>query len=183
MTKENTQSLALAVETSGRAGSVAIGAGGEIVDEITFSGAMRHSAELFTATEKLLKQINAKIQDVKHIYIAAGPGSFTGVRIAVTMAKILAFCTKASIIAVNTTEAIVTNASVAIAEEDFPIEPVTKNIINNLWLQYFYNSNFKLFAKVQYIKDKNHYSNRVSQYKGFTAEIGIELLLSGHLGL
>ncbi len=122
MTDQNAQPLALAVETSGRAGSVAAGIGGEILAEITFSGALKHSAELFTSAEKLLNQINAKIQDVEQIYIAAGPGSFTGVRIAVTMAKMLAFTTKASIVTVNTTQAIVTNASLCIAEQNLPIK-------------------------------------------------------------
>ncbi len=122
MTDRKTQPVALAVETSGRAGSVAAGIDGKQLAEITFSGALKHSAELFTSTEKLLQQINAKIQDVEHIYIAAGPGSFTGVRIAVTMAKMLAFTTKASIVAVNTTEAIINNASVAIAEQKSTIE-------------------------------------------------------------
>lgn len=122
MTDQKTQPIALAVETSGRAGSVAAGVGGKMLAEITFSGALKHSAELFTSAEKLLNQINACIQDVEHIYIAAGPGSFTGVRIAVTMAKMLAFTTKASIVAVNTTEAIVTNASIAITEQKLPIK-------------------------------------------------------------
>ena len=46
--------LILAVETSGRAGSVAIAQGPKLIDSIHFTGPMRHSAELFTSINHLL---------------------------------------------------------------------------------------------------------------------------------
>ena len=78
MAVKTTKSVVLAVETSGRVGSVAAGIGDDILAKITFSGAMRHSAELFPATEQILAQIGRKIDDVGQIRIASGPGSFTG---------------------------------------------------------------------------------------------------------
>ena len=106
------KSLILAVETSGRTGSVAIGAGDDILAEKTFSGQMRHSAELFVSAERLLSQIGAGAEKIKHVYFAAGPGSFTGLRIAVTMAKMMAFANGAKIVAVSTMDVIAENASI-----------------------------------------------------------------------
>jgi len=105
------KSLALAVETSGRQGSVAVGAGDEILAERTFSGLMRHSAELFVSVCEILERIGTRGRDIEHIYIAAGPGSFTGIRIAVTMAKMLALGCGAKIVAINTMNVIAANAT------------------------------------------------------------------------
>ncbi len=79
--------LILAVETSGRVGSVAIASGEKLLADITFSAPMRHSAELFPAICRLLKKCGKKPDNIEHIYISIGPGSFTGLRIAVALAK------------------------------------------------------------------------------------------------
>ena len=74
----------LAVETSGRRGSVAVGIGGKILKSSNFSGAMRHSSELFPTIADLVEQTGKKPQEIEHIYVTTGPGSFTGLRIGVT---------------------------------------------------------------------------------------------------
>lgn len=111
MKKNDENSLVLAVETSGRIGSVAIGKADNILKEVTFSGAMRHSAELFGSVRQLLGKIGKTAKDVKEIYIASGPGSFTGLRIAVTMAKMSAFANGTKIVACNTMDVIAVNAA------------------------------------------------------------------------
>ncbi len=111
MADKMTKSVVLAVETSGRVGSVAAGIGDDILAKIAFSGAMRHSAELFPATEQILAQIGRKIADVGQIRIASGPGSFTGLRIAVSMAKMMNFAIGARIVAANTMDVIAANAT------------------------------------------------------------------------
>jgi tRNA threonylcarbamoyladenosine biosynthesis protein TsaB len=108
--------LIIAIETSGRVGSAAVGRGNELISEIAFSGFMKHSAELFTALEKLLYQANAAPDDIEQCYITAGPGSFTGLRIAVTAAKMFYFTQKAQIIAADSMDVIAESASRYIAE-------------------------------------------------------------------
>jgi len=111
--------IALSVETSGRTGSVAIGIGEKILGQISFSTPMRHSAELFPAVSGLLDRIGGHARDVRQIYISAGPGSFTGIRIAVTFAKTFHFANNAEIVAVNTMALIADNANdYIIAEAD-----------------------------------------------------------------
>jgi len=101
--------LILALETSSRIGSVAIALGEQILAEFTFSGPMRHSAELFPAIHSLLDRFCRKPQEIEHIYISVGPGSFTGLRIAVTTAKAMNLANAAKIVAVDTLDVIAAN--------------------------------------------------------------------------
>lgn len=103
--------LILAVETSAPMGSVAIALGEQILAESSFSGPMRHSAELFPAISALLERFGRKREEIEHIYISAGPGSFTGLRIAVTMAKTMHLANAVKIVAVDTLDVIAANAS------------------------------------------------------------------------
>lgn len=101
----------IALETSGRIGSVSIGAGEELWDEETFSAPLRHSAELFDTIIKLLKKFSRQANQTNQVYISIGPGSFTGIRISVAVAKMLALAAQTKIIAVSTTDAMALNVS------------------------------------------------------------------------
>jgi tRNA threonylcarbamoyladenosine biosynthesis protein TsaB len=101
--------LILAVETSSRIGSVAIAADEKIYKEIVFSGQMKHSVEIFPAISNLLQFIGRKPCNIEHIYISNGPGSFTGLRIAVTFAKIMHLANRTRVIAVDTLDVIASN--------------------------------------------------------------------------
>lgn len=101
--------LVLAVETSSRVGSVALATGEQLLAEIIFSGTMRHSAELFPAVITLLKRFDRKPEDIEQVYISVGPGSFTGMRIAVTLAKAMHLAGSVKVVSVNTLDAIAAN--------------------------------------------------------------------------
>ena len=105
----NNTELVLAIETSGRIGSIALGRGGSLLAESTFSGFMKQGAELFPRVQTLLNQIEARPCDIRQIYITAGPGSFTGLRIAVTIAKMLSFTHQIKIVAADSTDVIAEN--------------------------------------------------------------------------
>ena len=103
--------LILAVETSGRLGSVALAQGNKLLSESHFSGPMRHSAEIFPAITDLLSKFSKKPEQIEHVYISIGPGSFTGLRIAVTLAKTLALANNSKIVAVDTLDCIAANVT------------------------------------------------------------------------
>ncbi len=100
----------LAVETSAPIGSVAIALGEQILAETTFSGPMRHSSEIFPAIDGLLGRLGRGPKEIKQVYISVGPGSFTGLRIAVTIAKTMYLANAAKIVAVDTLDVIAANA-------------------------------------------------------------------------
>jgi len=101
----------LAVETSGRFGSVAIASSEHLIAEIVFQKPLQHSAEIFPSINKLLEGCKKKPKDIQHIYISTGPGSFTGLRIAVTLAKSMHLANQTKIVAVNTLDVIAQNAN------------------------------------------------------------------------
>jgi len=103
--------LGIALETSGRIGSVSIGTGEKLSDEKTFSAPLRHSAELFDAIIELLKKTDKQVNQINQVYISIGPGSFTGIRISVAVAKMLALAAQSKIVAVSTTDAMALNVS------------------------------------------------------------------------
>ncbi len=121
----NNPDTTLAIETSGRIGSVAVGRDGALLAESTFSGFMKHSTELFGLINDLLERIQARPSDIRHLYITAGPGSFTGLRIAVTVAKMMNFTHQTKIVAADSMDVLVENASVYNKNSDQPVDCVT----------------------------------------------------------
>jgi len=101
---------ALAIETSGRIGSVALVEDGIVLAEETFPHGLQHAARIVPAIDQLCKQLDWKSTDFKEIYVSAGPGSFTGLRIGITLAKTLALATGASLVAVPSVRVLVENA-------------------------------------------------------------------------
>ena len=103
------KSVILAVETSSRIGSVAIALNGKMLGETVFSAPLRHSVEIFPAIRELLDQFNLKPSQIEHIYISCGPGSFTGLRIATTLAKMMQLAHSAKIVTVDTLDVVAAN--------------------------------------------------------------------------
>ena len=79
--------LILAFETSAKACSVALHDGNKLLAESYQNTGMTHSQTLMTMAEDLLKTCGMTAGEVTHLAVAAGPGSFTGVRIGVAAAK------------------------------------------------------------------------------------------------
>jgi len=103
------ESLILAVETSSRVGSVALALGPTLLAQTTFSAPLQHSTEVFPAISCLLDRFGRTPGDIAQIHIAIGPGSFTGLRIAVAMAKTMHLANAASIVTVDTLDVIAAN--------------------------------------------------------------------------
>jgi len=103
--------LILALETSSRIGSVALGRGPKVLAESTFSAPLRHSAEIFPTITRLMDRFSLKPAQIRHVYLSIGPGSFTGLRIAVTIAKVMHLANPVKIVAVDTLDVIAANVA------------------------------------------------------------------------
>ena len=77
----------LAFETSAKAASAAVMADGKLLAECYQNTGLTHSQTLMVMAQDLLKQLNLTAKDMDAVAVAAGPGSFTGVRIGVAAAK------------------------------------------------------------------------------------------------
>lgn len=100
----------LALETSGRVGSVALGAGDSLVEARTFEAANSHGVELLPTVASICSRAGLTPDAIRQVYVSAGPGSFTGLRVGVTFAKALAFATGAKVVCVPTLAVIAANA-------------------------------------------------------------------------
>ena len=99
--------LILAFESSAKAASVALHDGSKLLAESYQNTGMTHSQTLMVMAEDLLKQCGFAPKDVTHVAVAAGPGSFTGVRIGVAAAKGFAWGAELPLYGVSTLEAMV----------------------------------------------------------------------------
>lgn len=82
--------LILAVETATLAGSIALVRGAETIGSSNGDPAISHSNTLLADLDHLLKDTNTKLPDIDLFAVAAGPGSFTGLRIGIATIKALA---------------------------------------------------------------------------------------------
>jgi tRNA threonylcarbamoyladenosine biosynthesis protein TsaB len=96
--------LILAFETSAKAASVALFQEGKLLGESYQNTGLNHSQTLMVMAEDMLKQCGFSAKDVAAVAVAAGPGSFTGVRIGVAAAKGLAWGLQVPCYGVSTLE-------------------------------------------------------------------------------
>lgn len=82
--------ISLLLDTSNQALSVAVNRDKEGVAEINTNYKRTHSETLLENINKVLEIADLKKTDIDRIIVAKGPGSYTGVRIAATVAKMLA---------------------------------------------------------------------------------------------
>lgn len=97
--------MLLAFETSAKAASVALFDGEKLLGESYQNTGLTHSQTLMLMAEDLLKNCGAAVSDLTAVAVAAGPGSFTGVRIGVSAAKGLAWGKELPCYGVSTLEA------------------------------------------------------------------------------
>lgn len=83
--------ISLFLDSSNRDLTVAIGNEQKIVDMISYEAWQRQSELMIPELEKLLTRNNLTRKDIGDVSVTIGPGSYTGVRIALTIAKVIAF--------------------------------------------------------------------------------------------
>jgi len=94
--------LILAVDTTTPGGSVALLEDESLLGEANVESPATHSARLFRSIDFLLGALAKDIKDVEAFAVAAGPGSFTGIRIGVGAVKSLAFASGKPVAPVST---------------------------------------------------------------------------------
>ena len=102
----------LAFETSAKAASVALLDGGKLLGESYQNTGLTHSQTLMKMAEDLIATCGCTPGDVEAVAVAAGPGSFTGVRIGVAAAKGFAWGAELPCCGVSTLEAMALNLGV-----------------------------------------------------------------------
>jgi len=113
--------LVLGIDTCGPAGSVALGRlvaeGVELLGEVELAG-RTYSATLVAAVGDLLEKAGARLDHLAAIVVVNGPGSFTGVRVGLSVVKGLAEGARIPVVAVSRLEVLSDKTGVAASALD-----------------------------------------------------------------
>lgn len=96
----------LLIDTSNQPLSVALMQNDEVLAEITTDSKQNHSVQLMPAISQLFEQSKIAKQQLDAIIVAEGPGSYTGLRIGVTVAKTLAYALDVKLYGVSSLKAL-----------------------------------------------------------------------------
>ena len=103
--------IVLAIDTCDSRGSVAVLQDDAIASSVAHETAEEYSSWLLPAVERVLREAGIRMTDVDAYAVAAGPGSFTGVRAGLTTVKAWAEVYGKPIVALSRLEAIALQAS------------------------------------------------------------------------
>ena len=99
----------LAIETSGRVGRIAVGRGDELLATRELPQKRRHNIDLIQTIDEVFAELGIEKDELGEVYVSTGPGSFTGLRIGITTAKVMSMATGVKIVEVPTLQAVAQN--------------------------------------------------------------------------
>ena len=109
--------LILGIESSAKAASAALCRDGELLGQYFQCAGLTHSRTLLPMAEELLRGTGTELRELDAVAVAAGPGSFTGVRIGVAAVKGLCWGAQLPAIGVSTLEAMAWHGLAAVPGE------------------------------------------------------------------
>lgn len=91
----------LAIDTSNQPLVVSLAEDDKLLDQYETNVPRNHSVDLLPAIQRVLATAGWSFQDLDRIAVAQGPGSFTGLRIGITVGKVLADMLKIDLVGVS----------------------------------------------------------------------------------
>ena len=110
--------MTLALETSLRAGSVALVDDGHVLGELVLDRQRRSAQTLAPAIVELLQASGKTARQINLVAVTIGPGSFTGLRVGVTTAKTFAYAARCDVIGLDTLNVIAAQVPTYLAEAE-----------------------------------------------------------------
>jgi tRNA threonylcarbamoyladenosine biosynthesis protein TsaB len=102
----SSESRLLILETSGRVGEVALAEGPSLLAVRRLAEGRRHARDLAPAVAELLRRQGWTPRDLAAVFVSRGPGSYTGLRVGLISAKVLAYATGCALLALDTFAAV-----------------------------------------------------------------------------
>lgn len=100
----------LGIDTSGYANAIGIVGDGQILADFTFEARADSLVKIVSNIDFALKSANLTLHDIQGLGVGLGPGSWTGIRVGVTVGKVLSYGTKKPVCGIPTLEALAYNA-------------------------------------------------------------------------
>lgn len=101
----------LGIDTSGKTASVALCTEDKVLAQTTVYTSLTHSQVILPICNDVLKNAGVDLADVDGIAVAAGPGSYTGLRIGISAVKAICFAQNKPCVGVSTLEGLANNVS------------------------------------------------------------------------
>lgn len=131
--------MILVLEYSTPVASLAIGDGTQIFSR-SWSREKRSGEQLTPNIEALLNEAGLKVSDISKIVVSGGPGSFTGIRLAVSAARALAYVLKTPVALIDSLSAIAVSSEASLGE---------LTVLSNAFGNSVYYASFKASASSQ----------------------------------
>lgn len=160
--------LIFSITTTTKIASVSLHDGRKMLGEIRIEVAKTHSVGILDQIDRLLEWTGKKLEDIDTVLVSIGPGSFTGVRIAISVVKGLFYGKNINIYEVNELDALAYQAYYTIGNVcgynniRYSIDNETEsfNIINSDM------RNIRIYSMIDSGKEKIYYSVYELVYKG-----------------
>ena len=94
----------LGIDTSGYANAVAVIDGDQVLADVIFEARNDSLQKIIVNIDSVLASANLTLRDIDGLGVGLGPGSWTGIRVGVTVGKILAYSTGKPVAGVSTLE-------------------------------------------------------------------------------
>jgi tRNA threonylcarbamoyl adenosine modification protein YeaZ len=139
--------IVLSIDSSTESASCAILDDQKLLGEISFNNKKQHSVILMPLVDNLLKGLQLSIKDVDGFVVSKGPGSFTGLRIGMSMVKGLSQGTKKPFVSVSSLDALAYN----MAYTEGIICPIMDALRDNVYTALYSFENGNLVRTSEYL--------------------------------
>jgi tRNA threonylcarbamoyladenosine biosynthesis protein TsaB len=99
----------LAVDTSTETGSIALLSEDRVICELNVNCGLNHSQTILSGISDVLRYAGKNVSDCEFFAVTTGPGSFTGLRIGISIVKGLALAASKPVVGVSTLDALAHN--------------------------------------------------------------------------
>lgn len=105
--------LVLGIETSCSCGSVALAQDSKVLGELFFNTGLKHSTKIVPSIKTLLNTVDRDRSDLDGISVSSGPGSYTSLRIGISIAKGLAYSLDIPLTGISTLQCVAFNTIIS----------------------------------------------------------------------
>jgi len=158
-------SLILGIETSTKICSVAVSDGKKILAIEEEGGEYSHSEKLTIFIQKVLDRAKLQLKDIDAFAVSKGPGSYTGLRIGVSVAKGLCYALDKPLIAVDTLQAMAKNVAALSNQPDALFSPMIDARRMEVYTALYDKENNSITPITAKIIDKNSFSEELTAQK------------------
>ncbi|MGT2933777.1 tRNA (adenosine(37)-N6)-threonylcarbamoyltransferase complex dimerization subunit type 1 TsaB [Streptococcus catagoni] len=135
----------LAFDTSNKSLALAILEDDQLLADLKINIKKNHSVSLMPAIDFLMSSVDLEPSDLDRIAVAQGPGSYTGLRVAVATAKVLAYSLKIDLVGVSSLYAL----AASYQEPSATVIPIINARRNNVYAGFYQNK--KSISTEQYM--------------------------------